>query len=35
MGDDLCVAEVQEWADGLAELHRVESTFVVCEAVTT
>jgi len=20
MGDDLCVAEVQEWADGLAEL---------------
>ena len=21
MGDDLCVAQVQEWADGLAELH--------------
>jgi hypothetical protein len=21
MGDDLCVAEVQAWADGLAELH--------------
>jgi len=20
MGDDLCVAEVQEWADGLAQL---------------
>jgi len=21
MGDDLCVAQVQEWADGLADLH--------------